>query len=46
MLLVVRHDKEIEQISRHNERLLKALEERQRADRSRLPKWQRTDGIL
>ena len=44
MLLVVRHDKEVEQITRHNERLLKALEDRQRIDRTRLPKWQRTDG--
>ena len=43
MLLVVRHDKETEQITRHNERLAKAQEDRQRSDRSRLPKWQRND---
>ena len=43
MLLVVRHDKETEQVTRHNERLVKAQEERQRSDRSRLPKWQRND---
>ena len=46
MLLVVRHDKEMEQVTRHNERLQKALEDRQRADRARLPKWQRNDGKL
>ena len=44
MLLVVRHDKEMEQVTKHNERLQKALEDRQRADRARLPKWQRNDG--
>ena len=46
MLLVVRHDKEMEQVTKHNERLQKALEDRQRADRARLPKWQRNDGQL
>ena len=44
MLLIARHDKEMEQINRHNERLLKSLQERQRAEKIRLPKWQRSDG--
>ena len=46
MLLIARHDKEMEQINRHNERLLKSLQERQRAEKIRLPKWQRSDGIF
>jgi hypothetical protein len=44
MLLIARHDKEMEQINRHNERLQKSLQERQRAEKLRLPKWQRNDG--
>ena len=44
MLLIARHDKEMEQINRHNERLQKSLQERHRTEKIRLPKWQRNDG--
>lgn len=44
MLLMARHDKEMEQMIEHNDRLIKALQERQRLEKLKLPKWQRNDG--
>ncbi|CAG5112975.1 Oidioi.mRNA.OKI2018_I69.chr2.g7129.t1.cds [Oikopleura dioica] len=43
MLLMARHDKEMEQMIEHNDRLIKALQERQRLEKLKLPKWQRND---
>ncbi|CBY20137.1 unnamed protein product [Oikopleura dioica] len=43
MLLMARHDKEMEQMIEHNDRLIKSLQERQRLEKLKLPKWQRND---
>ena len=37
MLLMARHDKEMEQMIEHNDRLIKSLQERQRLEKLKLP---------